>query len=267
MPKKAKGAAGCMYAGLTGAQLAELLRAVCAPVSGSNKEALVQRLREHPLAARYAVEGRSPTLSRATLDLVGGRDGLQLADIKEECKQKGLRVSGTRFELVLSLLRVAGGAEAPPPPKPRAAPTKPADAAALEARVLAKCNAVSDTWSNQRHKDHAGTVYDAAAKILHKEAHDKGLLAARNPAVVDAAAAVLRGLLAGFRALPSPSYGGGYDLGCMGNTVREIGVAMAPSMTPARRAELRGLCDALAQEASRYALDCLNGMAQSFAEP
>jgi hypothetical protein len=270
MPKAPKKPPGCFYSGLTGAQLAECLRAVNAPVSAANKGELVARLRAHPLSAPYAVEGRAPTLSRATVEFVGGRDGLQLADIKERCKEAGVKTSGNKFDLVLRLLQLAGGVVAPPAATaPRAPSTKPVDAAKLEARVLAKCEAGGDRdgWSNQRHKEHAGDAFRAAWKWLHAETHEKGLLAARSASVVDAAAAVLRALHAGWHALPRPSYDFGSNLREVGDLVREVGAAMAGSMTAARRAEMRALCDALARQAKSHSMDFLDDLAASFAEP
>jgi hypothetical protein len=267
--KAPKKPAGCFFSGLTGAHLAECLRAISAPVSGSKGE-LVARLRAHPLSAPYAVEGRAPTLSRATVEFVGGRDGLQMCDIKERCKAAGVKTSGNKFDLVLRLLQAAGGVVAPPAAAPPRAPsTKPADAGSIEARVRAKCAAGGerDSWSNQRYKEHSGAVYLAAYKLLHAETHDKGLLAARSATIVDAAAAVLRGLHAGWRDLPSPSYDFGSNLRMIGDLVAEVGAAMAPSLTAARRGEMRALCDALAARAKPYGLDFLDELAASFAEP
>lgn len=110
---------GCFYSGLTVAELQTALRVCKLPLSGSKAD-LVARLRAHPEAGKYAVEGRSATLSRRTLEFVGGRDGVQLSDLKALCKQKGLRGTGSKAELVLSLLTAAAqpaGAPAPAQPK------------------------------------------------------------------------------------------------------------------------------------------------------
>lgn len=65
MPKTPKGSAGCFYSKCTSDELSKLLKAVGAPSSASAKAELVARLRAHPVASAYAVEGRSPTISRS----------------------------------------------------------------------------------------------------------------------------------------------------------------------------------------------------------
>jgi len=91
------GPPGCFYSKCTVDELSALLRALVLPVSG-NKETLVGRLRAHPLSAAYADEGRSPTLSRSTCELVGGREGKQLGDLVSECvgSQEGAKLAFSR---------------------------------------------------------------------------------------------------------------------------------------------------------------------------
>ncbi len=148
---KPKGTAGCFYSGCTGAQLVELLRALALPVSGSKAE-LVARLRAHPAAAPYADEARSGTVSRVTLEWVGARDGATLESVKEACRAAGLKVTGTKYALVLSLLRRAGPGGAAPADaaKPRAPSTKPEAPERIRARLLAKCQADTDNWRVRR---------------------------------------------------------------------------------------------------------------------
>jgi hypothetical protein len=120
----------CFYGRLEDAALYELLRAVGAPLSGGRAE-LAARLRAHPLAAPYADEGRAPsmTVGGCTFEIEGDGvhtpDGLNLDDIKAACRAKGLKVTGSRFKLVLSLLQhAARGAAAVA--APQAAATKKA---------------------------------------------------------------------------------------------------------------------------------------------
>ena len=280
---KPKGTGGCFYSGCTGAQLTELLRALALPVSGAKAEQ-VARLRAHPAAAAYADEARAGTLSRVTLEWVGARDGVTLDDLKEACRAAGLKVTGNKYALVLSLLRKAGpgGVSAADVAKPRAPSTKPEAPERIRERILAKCEADTENWcaalapavcsreaaqwaltrlpllrrSNQRCNEHALNVFHAALKIMENEARTKGLLAARNPAVVDAAAAVLGALKDGWRSLCRPGYGDStYTLGCIFDIVREVSDAMSAALPEAKRAELRALCGALHAETARYAMD------------
>jgi hypothetical protein len=79
----------CWFSKLTTGELSLLLRACGAPASGNDSKAeLVARLRAHPVAAAYAAVRRAPALSRgSSCALVGGRDGLSVADIKQRCRQ------------------------------------------------------------------------------------------------------------------------------------------------------------------------------------
>ena len=135
--KKPKGPPGCWFSKCTISELTEMLRAVGAPVSG-NKVELVDRLHAHPIAATYGTEFRMPSFrqfaarERMMMDsygydsddgvaelpsMHGNCNGRAVSDIKEECRQRGLKVTGNRYDLVLSLLR----AKAAPAPAPGAA--------------------------------------------------------------------------------------------------------------------------------------------------
>lgn len=257
---------GCFFSGLTGAELSELARAAGAPVSGAKPD-LVARLRAHPVCSAYADEGRSGTLSRATLEWVGARPGYQLPELKQLCKDAGLRSTGTKYELVLSLVRRAGpgGARVEDAAKPRAPSTKPASPDAIRARLMAKAEANRDAWSNQKCKDHAGTVFSAAHKILAAEAEDKGLLAAKNPALALAALAVLGAIRDGWSSLCSPGYGdSSYDLQCVFDLAKRVGEALGASAGADTRAQLRDASAAVRAEAARYATQ-LEDIAPAFA--
>lgn len=257
MARKPKGApSGCFYSSCTGAQLTELLRALGLPVSGAKPDQ-VARLRAHPAAAPYADEARTGTLSRVTLEWVGARDGATLESIKEECRAAGLRVSGNKFQLVLALLSAAGpgGPRPGDAAKPRAPSTKPAAPESLRLRILAKSGADTDNWSNQRCNEHAGRVFSAAHAMLQKEAHEKGLLAARNPALADAAVAVLSAICDGWRDLRRPGYGdSSYTLDCIMDEVKAIDEQLGAAVSEATRAELRRLYAAVCAEAGRYGM-------------
>lgn len=225
--------AGCFYSSLTVAQLGEMASACALPVSGTKAE-LVARLRSHPTGKVYADEGRSGTLSRSTLEIVGHRPGLLLSDVKASCRAKGLAVTGNKAALVLSLLRAAGQpAGSVPAKRPRAPSTKAADPGALEARLLRLCEA-NPSWSNQKAKEHGERVVSGAVKLLSSELEDKGALA-RGDADVAAVAtrAVLRALVAG--ALP-------------GSRPELI---FAASRTPARHTSLHSPCSLLSPASPR----------------
>jgi hypothetical protein len=255
---KPKGPSGCFYSSCTGDQLTELLRALALPVSG-NKALQVARLRAHKASAPFADVARSGTISRVTLEWVGAREGATLESIKEACRSSGLKVTGNKYALVLSLLRAAGPGGAAPTDaaaKPRAPSTKPEAPERIRARLLAKCQADTGSWSNQRCKEHAERVFDAAATILTNEAHTKGLLAARNIAVADAAIAVLGALNDGFDRLCSPGYGNAiWNLRSLFEVVREISDAMSALLPEAMRTQLHLLCEALHREAAKYAIE------------
>ena len=66
MPKVVKGKENaCWYDSLTAAELAQLLAALGLPTSGASKGVQVARLRAHPTAESYAMEGRFGTVRSA----------------------------------------------------------------------------------------------------------------------------------------------------------------------------------------------------------
>ena len=264
MGRKPKDApSGCFYSGCTGAQLQELLRACALPVSGTKPE-LVTRLRAHPAASAYADEARSGTLSRVTCEWVGARAGVTLDDLKEACRERGLKVTGTKYQLVLSLLCAAGpgGSRPADAAKPRAPSTKPAAPESLRSRLLAQCNADWDGWSNLRCKEHAYRVFSAALRILTKETRTKGLLEAKNLALADTVVAVLSAIADGWSGLCSPGYGdAGYELRCLFEEVQAVGEQLGQALSEGKRAELRGLCARVRELAKPYAIELPSSVA------
>ena len=230
-------------------------------MSGTKPE-LVARLRAHPSAAAYADEARSGTLPRVTLEWVGARDGVTLDDLKAACRERGLKVTGTKYQLVLSLRCAAGpgGSRPADAAKPRAPSTKPAAPDSLRQRILAQCYADQDDWSNQRCKEHAWRVCTAALHMLTKESETKGLLAAKSPALADTAVAVLGAIADGWRGLCSPGYGDAdYQLKLIFDVVKAIGEQVA--IPEGKRAELRGLCARVRDLAKPYAIELPSSVA------
>jgi hypothetical protein len=246
--KAVVGAPGCWFSKLTVGELGELLRAAGAPVSAPTKAELVARLRAHPVASRYAAQRRAPTLCTATGALTGGREGLSLADVQDRCRAAGLKVSGTRFELVRTLLaaeRASAAPGAPLPPLPPAAPRAPPRAApAATASLVAKLRAQihAKKWAaGSKWKEHSIAVVCAAATLLEAEAHAKGRLAARDGSLAEATLALLSEIDAGWNFISGQGHASEYvgDLACVvADVARSLGVAMAAPT----RAALRRVC-------------------------
>jgi hypothetical protein len=88
-------------------QLTELLRASKQPVSGT-KAVLIGRLLSHPATAFYGQEARAASYT-AGFGLNPGRDGTSVDSLKEDCRAKGLRVTGNNYDLMLRLLQAEHG--------------------------------------------------------------------------------------------------------------------------------------------------------------
>ena len=257
-PGKKAPASGCWFDKLTTTELSELLKA-CGESRGGAKADLVARLSRHAAAAEYSAEARAPVLSRTTCEFVGGRDGLSVDDIKRRCRERGLKVSGTRFQLVLSLLSAPPAAAGAPPVAPRAprAPSKkPADTARLVARLRAKIGA--NFTSGSKWKQHAIVVLSDLTSMLCKEAHDKGRLDACDPALADAALALLTELHSGWHKVSGQGYLSDYA-GEFSEVVNDIvdddGLrAVTPPETRAALLHVRGM---LAVDFREYGV-CVN---------
>jgi hypothetical protein len=92
-------------------QLSELLRASKQPVSGT-KAVLISRLLSNPATACYGQEARAASYT-AGFGLNLGKDGTSVDSLKDDCREKGLRVTGNKYDLVLRLLQAEHGVGKP----------------------------------------------------------------------------------------------------------------------------------------------------------
>lgn len=188
---------------LNQSQLKELLSAAKLPVSGA-KSAQIQRLLSDEATSSFAAEG----FCGCTTDV-----------LKERCKAAGLVQTGVKFDLALRLVQHTKSTGAPKRAATEADPetgaqvlkkrkpsTKPADCAALSARVEAKCYPDRSKWSNARYKGHATSVVDLAVTTLQREAVEKGFVASGDPFALDITVAVLRPLAAQWDNLSGQGY-------------------------------------------------------------
>lgn len=159
--------------------------------------------------------------------------------------------------------------EAPKGRGPRAPSTKPEDPNRIFMRLVRKCaQGIGDraSWSNKRHRGHAGDVFSMAARILSTEANTEGLLARRDPALLLAVAAVLRAIEVGWRDLPSPSYAW-CELSRLADELKAIAAVFQEeeSLPAAQRAELVRLCESLDDLARTESMgDLIEGVASAF---
>jgi len=246
--KKAS-AAGCWFSKLTGAELSALLKACGAPSSGVKAD-LIARLRGHPAAAEYGALARAPVLSRFTCEFVGGRDGLSVDDIKDRCRHRGLKVTGTRLQLVVSLLSAPAAPAAPR--APRAPSKKPADTEHLVARLRAKIDAQP---SGGAWKKHAIIVVTDITSMLTKEANDKGRLEVCDPALADATLQLLTELHSGWHSVAGQGYISEY-VGDFAWTVAKIvdHAGLRAVTPPETRAALLHVCHCLSGQFSDYGI-------------
>lgn len=246
--KKAS-APGCWFSKLTTSELSALLKACGAPSSGVKAD-LIARLRGHPAAAEYGALARAPVLSRSTCEFVGGRDGLSVDDIKDRCRHRGLKVTGTRLQLVVSLLSTPSGGAPAAPRAPRAPSKKPADTERLVARLRAKMEAQPTAW-----KKHAIMVVTDITSMLLKEADEKGRMEACDPTLADATLALLTELHSGWHAVAGQGYISEYvgDFAwAVGKVVNHEGLRAATP--PETRAALLHVCHRLSAQFSDYGI-------------
>lgn len=99
---------------LTVAQLKELLRTVRRPLTGARAD-LIARLLADERAGEYADEARAST-AYCTRDgcvgLTASRNGWSIESLKDACRARALSPTGTKFELILRLLRHESGDDA-----------------------------------------------------------------------------------------------------------------------------------------------------------
>ena len=243
---------GCWFSKLTTEELSALLKAVGAPRSGLKAD-LVARLKSHPVAAEYGFEARAPVLSRSTCELVGGRDGMSVDDIKDRCRARGLKVTGKRFALVLSLLATPANAPRAAPKKLRAPSKVPADTSRLVDRLRGKIGATCTSGS--KWKQHAIIVVTTLTDMLSKEAFDKGRLEACDATLADATLALLSELHAGWDTITGQGYISDY-VSEFDDVVNDIvaHAGLAAVTPPQTRAALLEVCERLNGAARQYGI-------------
>ena len=198
---------------LKGDELKSLCRAANLPVSGTNAT-LCDRLCQGELSAPYSYEYAPERFSMARFDYEFGSmrgygsdpdehcghcapppaqqgskrsSGYSNDDLKKMCKEKGLQVSGKRFDLVLRLLQNESGVGGAPKrvatdeignPKKRAKSMKLPNVEKIEERVYKKFfppDEVTLKWSNNKHKYHGKDCINWSTNLLDKEVFDKEL--------------------------------------------------------------------------------------------
>ena len=137
-------APACWFDKCTPHQLSQLLQAVGQPVTHDGKDTMAARLRAHPVASQYRVELREMTAHQIAIrdqyyrehgtampnDPYNHPDGKSLKLLRSDCAAAGLKTAGSRFDLVLSLLRHRCTTCAPPPAAPPSETPVCADAGA-----------------------------------------------------------------------------------------------------------------------------------------
>jgi hypothetical protein len=188
------------------AELKQLCKAACLPVSGT-KAVLVERLIQSDVANSYAYtyspergsmfvnyDSDTPEREKKQPKGAGRPNGLSNDCVKQRCREKGLLVSGKRFDLVLRLLQAVTshktGVEPKKAagsfneetgkfePKKRAKSTKLPNPAMLDERARKKAcptEAMQDKWSNWKFKQHCLSCVNLASEIIEKEIFEKNL--------------------------------------------------------------------------------------------
>ena len=210
-PKKQKKTYANWFEKLKGDELKALCRATKLPVSGTTA-ALCQRLCGGELSAPYTYEYAPEKFSRARFEYDFGScgygsgyennrgpppkpaqqgskrsSGYSNENLKAMCKEKGLIVSGKRYELVLRLLQAESGVGGAPKrvatdesgqPKKRAKSMKLPNVEKIEERVMKKYFPPQETkhkWSNNKYKYHGQDCITWSVNLLNKEVFDKEL--------------------------------------------------------------------------------------------
>ena len=225
LEKKQKKAAKKQYNNwfekLTVTELQSLCRASKLAVSGTKAELCI-RLCNGELSSDYAYEYAPERFSRARFEAemsgygscdelyYGSRNNNNAASmppaqqgskrdtgytnqqLKEMCREKGLVVSGKRYDLVLRLLQNESGVGGTPKraagtineetgvfqPKKRAKSMKPPNVEKLRERIFKKCfpsQEVKHKWSNNKYKYHPHDCMVYMSNIIEKEIFDKEL--------------------------------------------------------------------------------------------
>lgn len=113
--------------------------------------------------------------------------GLSNDNLKQMCKEKGLIVSGKRYDLVLRLLQAESGVGGAPKrvatdengqPKKRAKSMKLPNVCKMDEKIMKKYFPPQETkhkWSNNKYKYHGQDCIMWSVKLLDKEVFDKEL--------------------------------------------------------------------------------------------
>ena len=196
---------------LTVTELKSLCRASKLAVSGT-KDELCIRLCTGDLSRAYAYEYAPERFSMSMFEMGGYCSGddhwgstsapsqqgskrssaYSNQQLKEMCREKGLIVSGKRFDLVLRLLQAESGVGGQPKraagtmdektgvfqPKKRAKSMKPPNVEKLRERIFKKCfppDEVKHKWSNNKYKYHPSDCMTYMNNIIEKEIFEKEL--------------------------------------------------------------------------------------------
>lgn len=196
---------------LTVTELKSLCRASKLAVSGT-KDELCIRLCTGDLSRAYAYEYAPQRFSMSMFDMgdypwdddwgrtinTPSQQGSKRSSaysnkqLKEMCREKGLIVSGKRFDLVLRLLQTESGVGGQPKraagtmdektgvfqPKKRAKSMKPPNVEKLRERIFKKCfppAEVKHKWSNMKYKYHFSDCMSYMDNIIQKEIFEKEL--------------------------------------------------------------------------------------------
>lgn len=164
-------------------QLKTLCKASKLPVSGT-KAVLCERLVGGELSAPYTYESQ-----RGRKRLFG--IGLSNEDLKSNCRESGLSVTGNRYDLVLRLLQNKSGVggspkralctideDGHPQPRKRAKSMTLPNVEKIREKVLKKMFPPRETmfkWSNNKHKYHPVDCINFVNNIIEKEVFEKEL--------------------------------------------------------------------------------------------
>mmetsp|Transcript_86705 Transcript_86705/g.167939 ORF Transcript_86705/g.167939 Transcript_86705/m.167939 type:complete len:400 (-) Transcript_86705:66-1265(-) len=262
---------------LNQSQLKELLEAALLKKTGNKKEQ-IGRLLESETTASYGSESKRGGFGG--FSFVIGADGMTVEDLKRECGEKLLTKGGTKFELVLRLVRHKSGSGGPQKraaceegpdgelvAKKRKPNTAKANLPALSRRIEGKIFCNTDKWSNHKHKQHFTAVVDCANTILEKEAFGKGFVAQADPFALEVAAAVLAPLRESYQS----ANGIGYcdmEVESLARSLKQLGLAMPRDgdggESDALLDEVRGHVEALHSGLSAYGIESLEGVAAAF---
>ena len=198
---------------LTVTELKSLCRASKLAVSGTKDELCIRLCNGDTMSCDYAYEYAPEKLSRKRFEAEMSSSGYSNAaaqlppaqqgskrntaysnqQLKDMCRDKGLIISGKRYDLVLRLLQNESGVGGEPKraaggtldtetgvfqPKKRAKSMKPPNVDKFQERIFKKCFPSQDVkgkWSNNKYKYHPSDCMSYMSNIIEKEIFEKEL--------------------------------------------------------------------------------------------